>query len=109
MVSSMGVPQGTVLSLVLFTFYMLDLHTTQSPATCKCSLTTLLSWGVSGVDSKEEYRKLIKDFVEWCELNHLLLNTSKIREVQASSGACDHHRRLCEDCTDLQIPGSAVG
>ncbi|KAI3373863.1 hypothetical protein L3Q82_021972 [Scortum barcoo] len=58
--SSTGAPQGTVLSPVLFTL---------------CQHT--------GVDSgqEDEYRELIKDFVTWCDLNHLLLNTTKTREM----------------------------
>ncbi|KAI3361742.1 hypothetical protein L3Q82_001955 [Scortum barcoo] len=30
---------------------------------------------------EDEYRELIKDFVTWCDLNHLLLNTTKTREM----------------------------
>lgn len=28
-----------------------------------------------------EYRPAIKDFVDWCEHNHLYLNTSKVKEM----------------------------
>ncbi|KAI3355950.1 hypothetical protein L3Q82_004497 [Scortum barcoo] len=30
---------------------------------------------------EDEYRELIKDFVTWCDLNHLLLNITKTREM----------------------------
>lgn len=30
---------------------------------------------------EEEYRNLIKDFVTWCSSNHLLLNSTKTREM----------------------------
>ncbi|KAI3368398.1 hypothetical protein L3Q82_008109 [Scortum barcoo] len=30
---------------------------------------------------EDEYRELIKDFITWCDSNHLLLNTTKTREM----------------------------
>ncbi|KAI3374121.1 hypothetical protein L3Q82_005982 [Scortum barcoo] len=42
---------------------------------------TAIVWAVSGVDRRTEYRELIKDFVTWCDSNHLLLNTTKTREM----------------------------
>ncbi len=30
---------------------------------------------------EEEYRKLIQDFVAWCDSNHLHLNTTKTKEM----------------------------
>ena len=30
---------------------------------------------------EEEYRNLVKNFVEWCRRNNLLLNTSKTKEM----------------------------
>jgi len=30
---------------------------------------------------EEEYRSLVEDFVQWCKLNHLQLNTSKTKEM----------------------------
>ena len=45
-------------------------------------------WSASGKKEKEkgrpgeeEYRGLVDSFVEWCEQNHLLLNTSKTKEM----------------------------
>nr|XP_023694796.1 G-protein coupled receptor family C group 5 member B-like [Paramormyrops kingsleyae] len=32
-------------------------------------------------DQEEEYRGLVRDFVVWCRLNHLQLNTSKTKEL----------------------------
>ncbi|KAG7494233.1 hypothetical protein JOB18_026590 [Solea senegalensis] len=31
--------------------------------------------------NEDEYRELIQDFVKWCDNNHLLLNTTKTREM----------------------------
>ncbi|KAI3374077.1 hypothetical protein L3Q82_022637 [Scortum barcoo] len=53
---------------------------------------------------EDEYRELIQDFVTWCDSNHLLLNTTKTRqmvmvemaETQSAPRAGHHHQRgLC--------------
>ena len=30
---------------------------------------------------EREYRSLVEDFVQWCNINHLLLNTAKTKEM----------------------------
>ncbi|KAI3353870.1 hypothetical protein L3Q82_005077 [Scortum barcoo] len=43
--------------------------------------TTQPSWASIRSGQEDEYRELIKDFVTWCDSNHLLLNTTKTREM----------------------------
>lgn len=78
MISSMGAPQGTVLRPALFTLYMSDLsHNTELCHMQKVSDdTAIVACNRDG--QKNEYRTLVKDFVEWCRGN---LNTSKTKEI----------------------------
>ncbi|KAI3353867.1 hypothetical protein L3Q82_005075 [Scortum barcoo] len=47
----------------------------------RSSRTTQPSWACIRSGQEDEYRELIKDFVTWCDSNHLLLNTTKTREM----------------------------
>ncbi|KAI3358176.1 hypothetical protein L3Q82_003178 [Scortum barcoo] len=47
-----------------------------------------------------EYRKVIMDFVDWCELNHLQVNASKTKEM-----VIDFSRKPSEHCTS-EHPGT---
>ncbi|KAI3352693.1 hypothetical protein L3Q82_020181 [Scortum barcoo] len=73
--------QGTVLSPFLFTLYTSDFtYSTDSCHLQKFSDDTAIVGCVSeGNDC--EYRKVIMDFVDWCELNHLQVNASKTKEM----------------------------
>ncbi|KAI3362783.1 hypothetical protein L3Q82_001835 [Scortum barcoo] len=79
--STLGAPQGTVLSPFLFTLYTSDFtYSTDSCHLQKFSDDTAIVGCVSeGNDC--EYRKVIMDFVDWCELNHLQVNASKTKEM----------------------------
>ena len=46
-----------------------------------------------------EYRKVIMDFVDWCEKNHLQMNASKTKEMMV-----DFHRKL-SNTPPLNIQG----
>ncbi|KAG5274935.1 hypothetical protein AALO_G00141800 [Alosa alosa] len=79
-ICSTGAPQGTVLSPVLFTLYTSDFCYTESCHMQKFSDDTAIV-GCIRNGQEEEYRSLVEDFVQWCKLNHLQLNTSKTKEM----------------------------
>lgn len=80
-ISSIGAPQGTVLSPILFTLYTSDFkYNSESCHMQKFSDDTAIVGCVR--DGQEgEYRSLIEDFVVWSKSNHLLLNISKTKEL----------------------------
>ncbi|KAI3360535.1 hypothetical protein L3Q82_002279 [Scortum barcoo] len=45
-----------------------------------------------------EYRKVIMDFVDWCELNHLQVNASKTKEM-----VIDFSRKPSSDIAPVNI------
>ncbi|XP_058485984.1 uncharacterized protein LOC131459865 [Solea solea] len=80
-VSNTGAPQGTVLSPVLFTLYTSDFqHNSELCHVQKFADDTAIV-GCIKSGNEDEYRELIQDFVKWCDNNHLLLNTTKTREI----------------------------
>ncbi|TWW77038.1 hypothetical protein D4764_12G0004280 [Takifugu flavidus] len=80
-VCSTGAPQDTVLSPFLFTLYSSDFsHNSDSCHLQKFSDDTAIVGRVSK-GNELEYREVITNFVAWCELNHLRINTSKTNEV----------------------------
>ncbi|KAI3366018.1 hypothetical protein L3Q82_009846 [Scortum barcoo] len=99
-VCSTGAPQGTVLSPFLFTLYTSDFtYSTDSCHLQKFSDDTAIVGCVSeGNDC--EYRKVIMDFVDWCELNHLQVNASKTKEM-----VIDFSRKPSADIAPLNIQG----
>ncbi|KAI3364557.1 hypothetical protein L3Q82_011339 [Scortum barcoo] len=58
-------------------------HTPRTVATSRSSPMTTLPAIVGCVSEGNdcEYRKVIMDFVDWCELNHLQVNASKTKEM----------------------------
>ncbi|KAJ8002230.1 hypothetical protein DPEC_G00177740 [Dallia pectoralis] len=82
-VSNTGSLQGTVLSPFLFTLYTSDFR--YSSGTCH-----LQKFG------------LVQSFVRWSEANHLLLNTSKIKELVVD------FRRNKKPLTPITIQGNEV-
>ncbi|KAI3367407.1 hypothetical protein L3Q82_026265, partial [Scortum barcoo] len=98
---TLGAPQGTVLSPFLFTLYTSDFtYSTDSCHLQKFSDDTAIVGCVSeGNDC--EYRKVIMDFVDWCELNHLQVNASKTKEM-----VIDFSRKPSADIAPAEHPGT---
>jgi len=44
-------------------------------------------------DEEEEYRSLVRNFVVWCHMNNLQLNTSKTKELVIDFGRDRHSPR----------------
>lgn len=79
--SSTGAPQGTVLSLFLFTLYTFDFrYKSQSCHLQKFSDDSAIV-GCIRDGQEEEYRSVVDSLVELCELNHLQLNITKTKEL----------------------------
>ncbi len=80
-VSSTGAPQGTVLSPLLFTLYTTDFN--YNSETCHMQKfsddTTIV--GCIKDEQEGEYRGLVENFVRWCRINQLQLNTTKTKEM----------------------------
>ncbi|KAI3363852.1 hypothetical protein L3Q82_001458 [Scortum barcoo] len=87
--------------LCLFTLYTSDFtYSTDSCHLQKFSDDTAIVGCVSeGNDC--EYRKVIVDFVDWCELNHLQVNASKTKEMVIEL----QQETLIRDCTS-EHPGT---
>lgn len=81
MVSNVGVPQGTVLSLLLLTLYKSDFIYNSECCHGQKVTDTTAAVGCIRSGQDEEYRKLIADFVEWCESRQFHLNSSKTKEL----------------------------
>ena len=80
-VSNTRAPQGTVLSPFLFTLYTTDFsYQTESCHLLKFSDDSAVVGCISKVE-EADYRAVVDNFVTWCELNHLQLNTAKTKEL----------------------------
>uniref|UniRef100_A0A8C4SNG4 Reverse transcriptase domain-containing protein n=1 Tax=Erpetoichthys calabaricus TaxID=27687 RepID=A0A8C4SNG4_ERPCA len=80
-VSNTEAPQGTVLSPVLFSLYTSDFQYNSESCHVQKFADNTAYVGCIRSGQEEEYRNLIKDFVKWCDSNHLHLNTSKTKEL----------------------------
>ncbi|XP_036422632.1 uncharacterized protein LOC118805727 [Colossoma macropomum] len=77
----LGHPRGAVLAPFLFNLYTSDFrYITESCHLQKFS-DDMAIVGCMRNGQEEEYRKLVKAFVDWCKLNQLQLNISKTKEM----------------------------
>ncbi|KAI3356778.1 hypothetical protein L3Q82_003316 [Scortum barcoo] len=88
-------------------------HLSSSPCTHRTSLTPrtastnqnfsdyIAIVGCVSEGNDCEYRKVIMDFVDWCELNHLQVNASKTKEMVIEL----QQETLIRDCTS-EHPGT---
>jgi hypothetical protein len=80
-ISNTGAPQGTVLSPFLFTIYTTDFnYHAESCHLQKFSDDSVVVGCISRGD-ETEYRAVVRDFVTWCDRNHLQLNVTKTKEL----------------------------
>ena len=78
MTTSTGSPQGTVLSPFLFTLYTNDCRGTKEAPIIKYSDDSAIL-DLSNDDNY--YFTEVAKFTEWCEMNYLMLNVSKTKEL----------------------------
>ena len=81
LVSSTGAPQGTVLSPFLFTLYTSDFQYNSESCHLQKYSDDSAAVGCISDGQEAEYRELVSQFVKWCSKNHLILNTSKTKEM----------------------------
>ena len=78
MTTSTGSPQGTVLSPFLFTLFSNDCRGTKEAPIIKYSDDSAIL-DLSNDDNY--YFTEVAKFTEWCEMNYLMLNVSKTKEL----------------------------
>ena len=77
MTTSTGSPKGTVLSPFLFTLYTNDCRGTKEAPIIKYSDDS----AILDLSNDNYYFTEVAKFTEWCEMNYLMLNVSKTKEL----------------------------
>ena len=76
-----GAPQGTVLSPFLFSIYTSDCRPSHDSCFVDKYADDTVLTGLITNDFDNEYVHEITSFVNWCKMNHLVLNIDKTKEV----------------------------
>ncbi|KAI3357071.1 hypothetical protein L3Q82_015458 [Scortum barcoo] len=93
-------PQGTVLSPFLFPLYTSDFTYSTDSFHQQNFSDYIAIVGCVSEGNDCEYRKVIMDFVDWCELNHLQVNASKTKEM-----VIDFSRKPSSEIAPVNIQG----
>jgi hypothetical protein len=83
--SSIGSPQGCVLSAILFTIYVDDLQTSRNNITIIKYADDTIILELLQKDEASLLQQELEDIFEWCNSNSLILNTSKTKELIISN------------------------
>ncbi|XP_060778634.1 uncharacterized protein LOC132887177 [Neoarius graeffei] len=98
---SIGIPQGCILSLLLFTLLMHNCAAQHSSNHVKFADSTTVV-GLISNNNESAYKAEVKHMVEWCQDNNLTLNAEKFKEVVVD------FRKNSVACSPLHINGSTV-
>ena len=97
-----GVPQGCVLSPLLFTLMTHDCCARSSSNHIIKFADDTTVVGLISSDDDSAYREEVLQLINWCDINNLHLNVNKTKEITVD------FRKNCKPHTPLTIKGSAV-
>jgi len=83
--TSTGSPQGCVISPVLFSIYVDQLRPTSENLTMIKYADDILVLEKLTSHQQSTLQQEMSDFQQWCQLNHLILNTTKTKEITFSN------------------------
>lgn len=81
MMGNTSEPQGTVLSLFLFTIYTSDFNFNSTTCDLRSFFDDSIFVGCISADEEEEYRRVLESFNRWSRENHFQVNIGKTKEV----------------------------
>ena len=84
-VTNTGAPRGTGLSPFLFSLYTSDCRVTQNNRSIDKHADATVLTGMGENDDYTNYILEVKSFVGWRDVNHLVLNVSKNKEMMIDS------------------------
>ena len=78
---STGVPQGCVLSPLLFSMYTSDFNLENDACVITKYADDTALTGLITSSNEADYRIEINRFIDWCKRNHFVLNVHKTKEI----------------------------